>query len=176
MAGSGPKLAARLQLWCVFFSSRKVNFVQVSSLDFTQFTNLKTYLLPHLVVTLPYYQNQLNKKILTNIEYFMLKFLAYKLHLNLPKNQEGSGKFTSFVTNTFVSEAEGLSSILRSVKSDTALPAARHRCDTSSKEAGVLPGCNNVEMGLSNSLDASAYCTVLIQIQLVYNKESILIF
>ena len=90
----------------------------------------------------------------------MLNVLAYKLHLNLPKNQERSGKFTSPVLNSFVSEAEGLGSILRSVKSDTALPAARHRCDISSKEAGVLPGCNNAEMGLSNSLDASAYRTV----------------
>ena len=43
------------------------------------------------------------------------------------------------------------------VKSDTVLlPTARHRCDISSKEA-VLPGRNDAEMGLANSLHASAY-------------------
>ena len=43
-----------------------------------------------------------------------------------------------------------------SIKSDTVLPAARHRCDISSKGA-VLPGRNDAEMGPANSLHASAY-------------------
>ena len=42
------------------------------------------------------------------------------------------------------------------VKSDTVLPTARHRCDISSNEA-VLPGCNDAEMGPTNSLHDLAY-------------------
>ena len=43
----------------------------------------------------------------------------------------------------------------RPVKLDTVLPTARHNCNISSKEA-VLLGRNDVEMGLANSLHASA--------------------
>ena len=41
------------------------------------------------------------------------------------------------------------------VKSDTALPTARHRCNISLKRA-VLPGRNDAEMGPANLLHASA--------------------
>ena len=42
------------------------------------------------------------------------------------------------------------------IKSDTVLPKVRHRCDISSKGAG-LPGRNDAEMGATNSLHASVY-------------------
>ena len=41
------------------------------------------------------------------------------------------------------------------VKLDTVLPTARHCGDIPSKEA-VLPGCSDAEIGLANSLHASA--------------------
>ena len=47
---------------------------------------------------------------------------------------------------------------LGSVKSDTMLPATRHHCDISSKEA-VLPGRNDEEIGPANSLHVSAHYT-----------------
>ena len=53
-------------------------------------------------------------------------------------------------------EQEVWGSNLGLVKSDTLLPMARHRCDNSSKEAG-LPGRNDAEMGPANSLHASGY-------------------
>ena len=43
-------------------------------------------------------------------------------------------------------ETDSLGSNLGPVKSDTVLPAARHRCDISLKEA-VLPGRKDAEMG-----------------------------
>ena len=48
--------------------------------------------------------------------------------------------------NAFVSGAEGPRFKSRTVKSDTVLPTACHRCITSSKGA-VLPGRNDAEMG-----------------------------
>ena len=52
-------------------------------------------------------------------------------------------------------EREIWGSNLGSAKSDTMLPTARHRSNISSKEAG-LPGRNDMEMSLANSLHASA--------------------
>ena len=52
-------------------------------------------------------------------------------------------------------EREVWGSNLGSVKSDSVLPTARHRCRISSKEA-VLPGRNDAEMGPANSFHASA--------------------
>ena len=52
-------------------------------------------------------------------------------------------------------EREVWGSNLRTVKSDTSLPTARHRCDISSKET-VLPGRNDAEKGPVNSLHALA--------------------
>ena len=57
--------------------------------------------------------------------------------------------------NTFASGAGGLRFKARPIKSDTVLPTARHRCAISSKGA-VLPGRNDAEMNLANSLHASA--------------------
>ena len=53
-------------------------------------------------------------------------------------------------------EREVLGSNLGLVKSDTALPMARHHCDILSKGA-VLPGRKDAEMGPANSLQASAF-------------------
>ena len=52
-------------------------------------------------------------------------------------------------------EREVCGSNFGSVKSDTVLPKARHRCDISSNGA-VLPERNDAEMGPANSLHASA--------------------
>ena len=52
-------------------------------------------------------------------------------------------------------EREVRGSNLGPIKSDTVLPTAHHRCDISSKDAG-LPGRNDAEMGSANSLHSSA--------------------
>ena len=53
-------------------------------------------------------------------------------------------------------EREVWGSNLRPVKSNTVLPMVRHRCNISLKGA-VQPGRNDVAMGPTNSLHASAY-------------------
>ena len=65
-------------------------------------------------------------------------------------------------------EREVLGSNLGLVKSDTALPTARHHCDILSKEA-VLLGCNDAKMGPANLLQASAFYSE-------YNERFDLIF
>ena len=55
--------------------------------------------------------------------------------------------------NVFVSGSRGPRFKSRSVKLNTVLPIARHRCNISSKEA-VLPGFNDAKMGPDNSLYA----------------------
>ena len=59
------------------------------------------------------------------------------------------------IGNALVFGAGGLMSNLKSVKSDTVLPTARHCCDVSFK-GSMLPGQNDAEMSRSNSLHASA--------------------
>ena len=58
--------------------------------------------------------------------------------------------------NAFVSGAGGLRFKSGADQIGHVLPAARHRCDISSKGA-VLPGRNDAEMSPANSLHASAY-------------------
>ena len=53
-------------------------------------------------------------------------------------------------------EQDILGSHFGPVKSDTALPTARHHCDILSKRA-VLLGRNDAEMGPANLLQASAF-------------------
>ena len=52
-------------------------------------------------------------------------------------------------------EREVWGSNFRSVKSETVLPTARHRCDISLKGV-ALPGRSNAEMGPANSSHPSA--------------------
>ena len=58
------------------------------------------------------------------------------------------------VTHLFL-ERE-MSSNLGSVKSDTVLPTAGHRCDISLKKGAVLPVSNIAGMDPANSLHAAA--------------------
>ena len=59
-------------------------------------------------------------------------------------------------------EREAGGSNFGSVKSNTELPTARHRCNIASKEA-VLPERSDAEMDLANSLHASAYRASIIK-------------
>ena len=78
------------------------------------------------------------------------------LHQHLNHADEAQDRPVGLAVTRSSLEREVWGSNLGPVKSDTVLPTARHRCDISSKGA-VLPGRNDAEMGLTNSLHAPAH-------------------
>ena len=82
-------------------------------------------------------------------QFFLYKFYTASITFHLVYPPVGRAVAPSFL----VREVWG--SIFISVKSNTVLPTARHRCDISSNEA-VLPGRNDAEMGPVNLFNALA--------------------